>query len=123
MVVLGSKLGAQLEQGSSISLPSGKTEERDHTASKLAFASSLLESLQDKQNGFLCLQVRSRRVLMTFFFFLFSLQDSVCNGANTDSAWQEGHKLWSCWIALMGLGIMLTALPGRSVTLHQVVNA
>lgn len=60
---------------------------------------------------------------MTFFFFLFSLQDSVCNGANTDSAWQEGHKLWSCWIALMGLGIMLTALPGRSVTLHQVVNA
>lgn len=122
MVVLGSKLRAQLEQGSSISLPSGKTEERDHTASKLAFASSLLESLQDKQNGFLCLQVRSRRVLMTFFF-LFSLQDSVCNGANTDSAWQEGHKLWSCWIALMGLGIMLTALPGRSVTLHQVVNA
>lgn len=71
MVVLGSQLRAQLEQGSSISLPSGKTEERDHTASKLAFASSLLESLQDKQNGFLCLQVRSRRVLMTFFFFYF----------------------------------------------------
>lgn len=71
MVVLGSKLRAQLEQGSSISLPSGKTEERDHTASKLAFASSLLESLQDKQNGFLCLQVRSRRVLMTFFFSYF----------------------------------------------------
>lgn len=72
MVVLGSQLRAQLEQGSSISLPSGKTEERDHTASKLAFASSLLESLQDKQNGFLCLQVRSRRVLMTFFFSIFT---------------------------------------------------
>lgn len=126
MVVLGSKLGAQLEQGSSISLPSGKTEERDHTASKLAFASSLLESLQDKQNGFLCLQVRSRRVLTTFFFFFFyyfHFRTQFAVEPIQTLLGKKGTSSGSCWIALMGLGIMLTALPGRSVTLHQVVNA
>lgn len=92
MVVLGSKLRAQLEQGSSISLPSGKTEERDHTASKLAFAFFIAGELAGQTEWIPVLASQVHKG--PHDFFLFSLQDSVCNGANTDTAWQEGHKLW-----------------------------
>lgn len=60
-----------------------------------------------------------------FFFFLnyFHFRTQFAVEPIQTLLGKNGTSSGSCWIALMGLGIMLTALPGRSVTLHQVVNA